>query len=346
MSEGIKLTQYSHGSGCGCKIAPAVLENILKQSGTNIRMNELLVGYESKDDAAVYRLHNDTCLISTVDFFTPVVDDPYLFGRIAAANALSDVYAMGGDPLLAIAILGWPVDKLPAELAAKVLEGGRDACKEVGIPLAGGHSIDSPEPFFGLAVNGLVTEKNILRNNTASEGDFLFLTKPIGSGILSAAMKRGKLLAEHEAVLIQNLTTINKIGSKLSNISEVHAVTDVTGFGLLGHLIEITEGSGLSSVLEYSTIPLLDGAAKYASEFIFPDNTYRNWNGYEKKVSGVDGPSFITLSDPQTNGGLLISIAENGLPELKKLLEEYTPSIPFVSIGRIIAKDKFEVLVK
>lgn len=297
MSEEIKLTQYSHGSGCGCKIAPAVLENILKQSGVNIRINELLVGHESKDDAAVYRLHNDTCLISTVDFFTPVVDDAYLFGRIAAANALSDVYAMGGDPLLAIAILGWPVDKLPAELAAKVLEGGRDACKEVGIPLAGGHSIDSPEPFFGLAVNGLVTEKNILRNNTASEGDFLFLTKPIGSGILSAAMKRGKLLTEHEAVLIQNLTAINKIGSKLSSIPDVHAVTDVTGFGLLGHLIELTEGSGLSAVLEYSTIPLLDGAAKYASEFIFPDNTYRNWNGYEKKVRGVDGPSFITLSD-------------------------------------------------
>src|SRR4030095_8180854 len=241
------------------------------------------------DDAAVYKLDNGNCLISTVDFFTPIVDDAFTFGRIAAANALSDVYAMGGKPFLAVAILGWPVYKLAPELAAKVLEGGRAACSEVSIPLAGGHSIDSPEPFFGLSVNGLVREEHLLRNNTARAGDWLYLTKGLGSGILAAALKRGKIDTGHERSLVTALTTINTAGSELGSIRGVHAVTDVTGFGLLGHLIEMKQGSGLSAELDYSRIPLLEGAESYAAQFIFPDNTYRNWNAVEKKTTGIQG---------------------------------------------------------
>ena len=341
----IKLTQFSHGSGCGCKIAPAVLENILKHSGTPGKFADLLVGYDTKDDAAVYRLANGTCLVSTTDFFTPIVDDAFTFGRAAAANALSDVYAMGGKPLLAVAILGWPVEKLPAELASRVLEGGRAACKEVSIPLAGGHRIDSSEPFFGLAVSGLVEEKYILRNDRAREGDQLFLTKPIGTGILSAAMKRGKIMPPHEEALLRNLVAINTIGAELGAIEGVHAVTDVTGFGLLGHLIEMTEGSGLTAEIDHKKVPLLDGAGQYAAQFVFPDNTYRNWNAYEKKVQGVAGPSFITLCDPQTNGGLLISASPESIPHLQALFDKFVPGMQVGPIGRMVAKAAFEILV-
>jgi len=336
--EQVKLTQFSHGSGCGCKIAPGVLEEILKHSGSQQTFRDLLVGYESNDDAAVYRLNNGTCLVSTTDFFTPIVDDAFTFGRAAAANALSDIYAMGGKPLLAVAILGWPVEKLPPALASRVLEGGRAACAEVSIPLAGGHSIDSPEPFFGLAVSGLVDEKRILRNNTAKEGDLLFLTKPIGTGILSSAMKRGKLLPAHEKVLCLNLTAINTIGAELADVEGVHSVTDITGFGLAGHLIEMAEGSGLSAEIDMKKVPLLEGAASYAAQFIFPDNTYRNWNACEKKVTGINGPSFITLCDPQTNGGLLLAAAENSVPALDSLFKRFLPGMQAMPIGRMVAR--------
>ncbi len=239
MSEPVKLTQYSHGAGCGCKISPKVLDEILKTSVAFPDNDKLLVGNHSRDDAAVYDLGNGTAIISTTDFFMPIVDDPFEFGRIAAANSISDVYAMGGKPLMAIAVLGWPVNKLPADVAQKVVEGGRSICLEAGIPLAGGHSIDSPEPIFGLAVTGILPIESLKQNNTAKEGDLLFLTKPLGVGILSTAQKRGLLNEELLAVIVKQMTTLNKTGEELGKIKGVHAMTDVTGFGFLGHLIEM-----------------------------------------------------------------------------------------------------------
>ena len=254
MNDSIKLTQYSHGAGCGCKIAPKVLDEILKSSFALPDNRNLLVGNHSKDDAAVYDLGNGTALISTTDFFMPIVDDAFDFGRIAAANSISDVYAMGGKPLMAIAILGWPVEKLPVELAQKLIEGGRTICAEAGIPLAGGHSIDSQEPIFGLAVTGIVPIENLKKNNTAQEGDLLFITKPLGVGVLSTAQKRGLLKEEHLPLMIQQMAALNIIGEELGKIKGVTAMTDVTGFGLLGHLIEMTEGSGLSAEIYYGTM--------------------------------------------------------------------------------------------
>jgi selenide,water dikinase len=345
MTETLRLTQFSHGSGCGCKIAPAVLEDILRKSGRAGHFPGLLVGYESKDDAAVFRLDNGTCIVSTTDFFTPIVDDPYTFGRAAAANALSDVYAMGGKPVLAVAILGWPVGKLPADVAARVLEGGRQVCSDQGIPLAGGHSIDSPEPFFGLAVTGVVNEQDILRNDTAREGDVLLLTKPLGTGILAAAMKRGKLLPEHEEGLTGNLVSVNTAGAELPAVDGVHAVTDITGFGLLGHLVEMTEGSGLSAEIDYNALPLLAGTEAYAAQFIFPDNTYRNWHAVEKKVSGITGPAFITLCDPQTNGGLLIAADPASVPALREIIVRHRPGMPVEPVGKMVPRGAADVVV-
>ena len=275
----IKLTHYSHGAGCGCKIAPKVLDEILKSSFVLPDNNKLLVGNHSKDDAAVYDLDNGMALISTTDFFMPIVDDAFDFGRIAAANSISDVYAMGGKPLMAIAILGWPVEKLPVELAQQVIEGGRSICAEAGIPLAGGHSIDSQEPIFGLAVTGIVPIENLKKNNTAEAGDVLFLTKPLGVGILSTAQKRGLLKEEHLPLMIAQMAALNKKGEELGKIKGVTAMTDVTGFGLLGHLIEMTEGSGLSAELYYDKLPVAEGVRDYITQRIFPDATTRNWNG-------------------------------------------------------------------
>ena len=311
--ETIRLTQYSHGAGCGCKIAPNVLEEILKGSESKLKFSSLLVGNESRDDAAVLELGDGNCLISTTDFFTPIVDDAFDFGRIAAANAISDVYAMGGKPILAVAILGWPVDKIPAALAQQVLAGARAICDEANIPLAGGHSIDSPEPIFGLAVNGMIRKDELKKNNTAKEGDLLFLTKPIGAGILATAMKRGKIAEEDQEKLIDVMTQLNKAGEKLGKLSGVHALTDITGFGLLGHLIEMAEGSSLSAVINYVDVPLIEGLDQYLKQMIIPDSVYRNWNSYQHKVKGVQGPSFITLCDPQTSGGLLVSVATDSV---------------------------------
>ncbi|HEV2832994.1 MAG TPA: selenide, water dikinase SelD, partial [Hanamia sp.] len=271
----IKLTEYSRGAGCGCKISPQVLEEIL-HSEIAFPNNNLLVGNNSNDDAAVYDLGNGTALISTTDFFMPIVDDAFDFGRVAAANAISDVYAMGGKPVLAVAVLGWPIEKLSSSLAKKVIEGARTICAEANIPLAGGHSIDSAEPFFGLAVNGIVPVSNLKRNNTAKEGDLLFLTKPIGVGILSTAQKRKLLKEEHLKVLIDQLTTLNKVGEELGKIKGVSSMTDVTGFGLAGHLIEMAEGSGLSTELYYSRLCIAEGVLQYLSERIVPDATNRN----------------------------------------------------------------------
>lgn len=322
----VKLTQFSHGAGCGCKIAPAVLDTILQSRLSFANNKNLLVGNSSKDDAAVYDLGNGTALISTTDFFTPIVDDAFAFGRIAGANAISDVYAMGGKPLLAIAILGWPVEKLSAELAQQVLEGAREICAEAGIPLAGGHSIDSPEPIFGLAVNGLVEIDQLKQNSTAREGDLLLLTKPLGVGILSTAQKRNVLKEEHLPLMIRQLGTLNKAGEALGKINGVHAMTDVTGFGLLGHLIEMAEGSGLGAELVYQQIPILAAAKEYLPQRIVPDATYRNWNGYSSKVGFGPGvnvmEAFTILPDPQTNGGLLIAVAPEALAEVQEVLKE------------------------
>lgn len=348
--DSVRLTQFSHGAGCGCKIAPKILDEILRSNITLPDDDKLLVGNNTKDDAAVYDLGNGTALISTTDFFMPVVDDAFDFGRIAAANSISDVYAMGGTPLLAVAILGWPVEKLSAEIAQKVVEGGRVICREAGIPLAGGHSIDSPEPVFGLAVTGIVPVHNLKKNNTALEGDYLFLTKPVGVGILSTAQKRGLLKEEHREKMIQQMTALNTTGKELGKIPGVTAMTDVTGFGLLGHLIEMAEGSGLGAELFYNKIPVAGGVREYIAQKIYPDATSRNWNSYSDKIKFDRGvnvmEAFILLPDPQTNGGLLFSVKEKDIEEVKKLLKRSGFENFIEPIGRMTTKKEKVIEVK
>lgn len=338
----IRLTQYSHGAGCGCKISPKILDEILKGAVAIPDHKNLLVGNSSKDDAAVYDLENGMALISTTDFFMPIVDDAFDFGRIAAANSISDVYAMGGKPLMAIAVLGWPVEKIPVELAQKVIDGGRTICNEAGIPLAGGHSIDSPEPIFGLAVTGIVEKENLKKNNSAEEGDLIFLTKPLGVGILSTAQKRGLLKEEHLQIMIAQLSALNKIGEALGKIKGVTAMTDVTGFGLLGHLIEMAEGSDLSAEIYYNKLPLINGVKEYIANRISPDATSRNWNSYHEKIRFEKGvnimEAFILLPDPQTNGGLLISVKENSKDEIVELLHANKLGNFIEPVGKFIKK--------
>ncbi len=345
MIETLKLTQYSHGAGCGCKIAPKVLDEILKSEITLPSNEKLLVGNASKDDAAVYDLGNGTAIISTTDFFMPIVDDPFSFGKIAAANSISDVYAMGGKPLMAIAVLGWPVNKLSADIAQKVLDGGRSICKEAGIPLAGGHSIDSPEPIFGLAVTGILPIENLKKNNTAQKDDYLFLTKPLGVGVLSTAQKRGLLKPEHLQPMIDQMSKLNKVGEELGKIKGVTAMTDITGFGLLGHLIEMAEGSNLTAEIFYDQIPVAAGVKEYIAQRIFPDATTRNWNSYSDKVkfeSGVNVmEAFSLLPDPQTNGGLLLSVKEEAIEFVKNIL-----GAELISIGRMKEVGDKTIVVK
>ena len=349
-NETIKLTQYSHGAGCGCKIAPKVLDEILKPHFIQPDNKNLLVGNHTRDDAAVYDLGNGTALISTTDFFMPIVDDAFDFGRIAAANSISDVYAMGGRPLIAIAILGWPVEKLSPGLAQKIIEGGREICNEAGIPLAGGHSIDSTEPIFGLAVTGIVEIKNLKKNNTASQGDLLFLTKPLGVGILSTAQKRGVLKDKHLQTMIDQMTTLNKLGEEFGKINGVTAMTDVTGFGLIGHLIEMGEGSGLSAELYYERIPIIDGAKEYIVQRISPDATFRNWNSYSDKVSFEKSvnvmEAFTVLPDPQTNGGLLFSVKEANVEQVITILKKNGLESFAEPIGKMIKKQEKTILVR
>ncbi|MEI8280655.1 MAG: selenide, water dikinase SelD, partial [Bacteroidota bacterium] len=345
----IRLTQYSHGGGCGCKISPAVLDEILKSRSSFPADSKLLVGNSSKDDAAVYDIGNGMALISTTDFFMPIVDDPYNFGRIASANAISDVYAMGGKPILAIAILGWPIDKLPTHIAQQVLEGARNICAEAGIQLAGGHSIDSTEPIFGLSVNGIINTQNLKKNNTAQEEDVIFLTKPIGVGIMSTAQKRNSLHPDHLATITAQMTRLNKIGEALGKIPGVSAMTDVTGFGLLGHMIEMAEGSNLSAELYYSKIPILDGVREYLAQRIVPDSTFRNWNSYSAKTSFEPGvnvmEAFSLLPDPQTNGGLLIAVKESEAQKVVDLLELFDLQSFTQPIGKFIAQQDKVVIV-
>lgn len=341
----IKLTQYSHGSGCGCKIAPDVLEKILKSDIKGFTDSKLLVGNNTKDDAAVYDLGNGSALISTVDFFMPIVDDAFDFGRIASANAISDVYAMGGKPILATAVLGWPIDKLPAELAQKVIEGAKSVCAEAGITLAGGHSIDTLEPMFGLSVNGIIQIKNLKKNSGAKEGDLIYITKKIGVGILATAMKRGVLNADHKKVFIDQLTSLNQIGEKFGSLDYITAMTDITGFGLLGHLIEMTEGSGTSAEINYKNIPVIEGIQEYTSKMIVPDNVYRSWNSYKDKVKNIGAESFFTLCDPQTNGGLMVTVSKEKQTEFEDFLSASNLKAFSKPIGKIIAKNEFAVSI-
>lgn len=338
----IRLTEWSEGSGCGCKIAPAILDQILSTSGSFTQLDpNLLVGNSKKDDAAVYQLTEDIAVINTVDFFTPIVDDPFDFGRISAANAISDVYAMGGKPIFANAILSWPVEKISPELAAKVLEGATSICKEAGIELAGGHSIAAKDPIFGLSVNGVIHPKKIKTNLGSKSGDILYLTKPLGIGVLATALKREKLKEKDYFNLLDTSCRLNSIGGILGNHEEVHAMTDVTGFGLVGHLIEMAEGANLSVQLEISSLPLIEGIEEYISQFIFPDNTYRNWNAFNSRVSGVKGMELVKLCDPQTNGGLLISVSGEHQNWFETTLTTYHQ--PAWQIGKFIPKGNFVV---
>jgi selenide,water dikinase len=341
----IKLTQYSHGAGCGCKISPLILKKILSGNLSVPDNKKLIVGNNTKDDAAIYDLGNGTALISTTDFFMPIVDDPFEFGRIAAANAISDVYAMGGKPILAIAILGWPVNIIPPEIAQKVIEGGRSICIEAGIPLAGGHSIDSPEPIFGLAVNGLTEVKNIKQNNTAKEGDLLFLTKPLGVGILTTAEKKGLLQQEHIGLASKQMMQLNNAGEILGKTGGVHAMTDVTGFGLLGHLAEMAEGSGLSAVIEFENIPLIiEDLKNYVDQKCVPGGTNKNWDSYGDKIGDINDYQKTILADPQTSGGLLIAVEENSVEKVKQILSEQ--GIEFIKpIGRFIKAEEKIIIV-
>ena len=308
MSDEIKLTEYSHGAGCGCKISPKVLDVILA-GNVNFADARLMVGNTSRDDAAVYDLGNGQAVISTTDFFMPIVDDPVEFGRIAATNAISDVYAMGGTPLMAIAILGWPINKLSPETARQVVEGGRQACKDAGISLAGGHSIDAPEPIFGLAVTGSVQRRHLKRNDTAATGDRLYLTKPLGIGILTTAQKQKKLRPEHRHIATDAMCELNDIGPKLAEIDGVTAMTDVTGFGLLGHLSEMCVGSGLCARIQYDRIAQLEGTEEYRRQHCIPGGTDRNFESYGATIGAMTEAQRQILCDPQTSGGLLVAVA-------------------------------------
>jgi selenide, water dikinase len=320
-----KLTQYSHGAGCGCKISPKVLDEILKNQNEKRFYSTLIVGNEERDDAAVMDLGDGTAIISTTDFFMPIVDDALDFGRIASVNAISDVYAMGGKPLMAIAILGWPIDKLPAEVANQVIEGSRQACAEAGIPLAGGHSIDSPEPIFGLAVTGRVPIKNIKKNGGATEGSVLFLTKPIGVGIFTTAQKKNLLKAEHADIAPNSMKKLNTIGALFGTLDYIEAMTDVTGFGLLGHLSEMCEASNVSALIDFKKVPLLNAEAinYYLSEKCIPGGTNRNFDSYGHKIGELTPYQRAILCDPQTSGGLLVAVKAEKAAEFADILRGY-----------------------
>ncbi len=341
----IRLSQFSKGGGCGCKVAPSVLQEIIS-SKDNPGFKGLLVGNESSDDAAIFEIDETSAIISTADFFLPIVDDPFDFGRIAAANAISDIYAMGGKPLMAIAILGWPVEKLSTEQAKKVLEGGRSICKEAGIPLAGGHTIDSQDPIFGLSVTGSIKKNHIKKNTGAAEGDILFLTKPLGVGILATALKRDVLLPEHYKAVISQMAALNKVGEDLGKINGVSAMTDITGFGLLGHLIEMLGGE-ISAEINYNSIPKFSELDAYLKQRTIPDATFRNWNSYSKHVQFEKGvnvmEAFNVLPDPQTNGGLLIAVNDGAIEEVESVFT--AQGINAVKIGKMISKKEKMVYV-
>jgi selenide,water dikinase len=343
LNKDFPLTRYSHGAGCGCKLSTQVLETIVQRFDAVQHFPALLVGNEGKDDAAVYQLNEEQAVISTTDFFMPIVDDAFDFGRIASANAISDVYAMGGKPLMAIAILGWPIDKIPAEVAARVLEGSRAICAEASIPLAGGHSIDCPEPVFGLAVTGLVHPQRIRRNAGAEAGNLLYLTKPIGVGILSTAQKKGLSNPSAEKAALENMTQLNLLGEKLGNRNEVKALTDVTGFGLLGHLGEMCDAAQLSAQVNFSAVPLISEAAELLEKGCIPGGTKRNLDGYGNMVKGGSEQQRLWLADPQTSGGLLIAVDAERQEEFENFARNYGHEIK--PIGRMLPRENWRICI-
>lgn len=339
----VKLTQYSHGAGCGCKIAPGVLDEILKTELTLPEFPQLMVGNSSKDDAAVYDIGNNQSVISTTDFFMPIVDDPYDFGRIAATNAISDIYAMGGKPLMAIAILGWPINTLPVDVAQKVIDGGRQICADAGIPLAGGHSIDAPEPIFGLAVTGLINSDKVKRNNSAIAGCKLYLTKPLGIGILTTAQKKAVIEGNDLQIAIDAMTTLNRIGEHFSRLDYIHAMTDVTGFGLLGHLLEICEGSNVNARLYEDKIPLLEKVDHYLSLNSIPGGTERNFQSYGHKAAPLTDRQKTILCDPQTSGGLLVAVNADDCDAFES--EALAQGLTLQAIGELFSEEDVHSVV-
>lgn len=344
MTDPIRLTQYSHGAGCGCKISPKVLDTILAGSGAQNLDPRLWVGNASKDDAAVYAIDDERGVVSTTDFFMPIVDDPFDFGRIAATNAISDIYAMGADPLMAIAILGWPVNVLAPEVAREVIRGGRSVCDEAGIPLAGGHSIDAPEPIFGLAVTGIVEKRFLKRNDTATQGCKLYLSKPLGIGILTTAEKQGKLRAEDVGVARDLMCTLNRAGSRFGKLAGVTAMTDVTGFGLLGHLVEMADGSGLTAHIHAAAVPRLDSVAHYLEQGCVPGGTLRNFDSYGERIAPLDETDKLLLCDPQTSGGLLVAVTPEGEAEFLAVATEL--GLTLAPIGELVVKGTHAVVVR
>ncbi|HEX5862934.1 MAG TPA: selenide, water dikinase SelD [Casimicrobiaceae bacterium] len=321
----LRLTQFGHGGGCGCKIAPAVLQEILAKTAPGLVPRELLVGVETADDAAVYQINETQAIVATTDFFMPIVDDPFDFGAIAATNALSDVYAMGASPLFALALVGMPVERLPVETIRRVLEGGEAICAKAGIPIAGGHTIDSVEPIYGLAAIGIVDPRHLKRNSGALPGDALVLGKPLGIGIYSAALKKDVLDAAHYAAMLASTTLLNTPGIALGRMSSVHALTDVTGFGLLGHLLEMCRGSQAGARIEFGRLPLHPGVLELAGKGIATGASNRNWAGYGKDVvlaGGVDEAARALLTDPQTSGGLLVACAPDAVDEVLEVFRD------------------------
>ena len=321
----IRLTSFSHGGGCGCKIAPGVLSEILKNSAGGMIPPELLVGIETADDAAVYKLNDNQALIATTDFFMPIVDDPFDFGRIAATNAISDVYAMGGKPIMALALVAMPINQLPVEVIGQIIRGGEAACRDAGIPIAGGHTIDSVEPIYGLVVMGLVHPSKIRRNADAKPGDVLILGKPLGVGVMSAALKKGKLDDAGYAKLVEVTTKLNKPGARFADLEGVHALTDITGFGLAGHTLELARGAKMSAVIEWSKVPLLPGVQAMAADGFITGASGRNWEGYGADIvlgEGLPATAQDLLSDPQTSGGLLVTCDPSAAQQVLDIFRE------------------------
>ncbi|WP_445158689.1 selenide, water dikinase SelD [Halomonas sp. E14] len=330
----IRLTQYSHGAGCGCKIAPDVLDGILAKAGPGATHARLIVGNEGREDAAVYDLGDGRGMIATTDFFMPIVDDPFDFGRIAATNAISDIYAMGGTPVLALGILGWPLDKLGPEIASDVVAGAQAVCRELGLALAGGHSIDAPEPIFGLAVNGLVDLKHLKLNKGAQVGDLLFLTKPLGVGMLTTAEKQGLLESGHQNLARETMLASNQIGVELARVEGVHAMTDVTGFGLAGHLAEVCQASGVAARIDFRRLPRLAEAEAYRRRGAVPGGTQRNRQALGDALKPMDEPHWQWLCDPQTSGGLLLSVHPSWEDDVERIGRAH--GIELVPFGEIV----------
>jgi len=341
------LTQYSHGAGCGCKIAPAVLDQILQGVESSMSFPNLLVGNAERDDAAVYDLGDGTSIISTTDFFMPIVDDPFDFGRIAATNAISDIYAMGGTPIMAISILGWPINTIPTEVAREVVRGGKSVCEQAGIALAGGHSIDCPEPIFGLAVTGKIATDDLKRNGGAQVGDLLYLTKPLGVGILATAQKKGLVEADHLKLAIEQMTRLNRVGESLARLNGVHALTDVTGFGLLGHLSEMCAASHVSAEIFEDVVSFIDSKATlkhYLDQGCFPGGTNRNWNSYQQHIAPISEQTKYLLADPQTSGGLLVALDPTEVSNFEVVLSQN--DLKLKPIGRIVEAQEYRIRVR